>query len=74
VGAKLGDGLERIHYSIMRGAYYKTRSGRLTPCSIMAILSALRAVDSRWVMKITDLVLCPVGPRDIASTVSNTWF
>lgn len=45
-----------------------------TPCSIMAILSARRAVERRWVMKMTVFVLSPLSERASRSTVSNTRF
>ena len=45
-----------------------------TPFSIMAILSARRAVVSRWVIQITVLTRSPDGRRDTSSIVSNISF
>ncbi len=46
---------------------------KLTPCSIMAILSARRAVAKRCVMNMTVFFRSPLG-RDICSIVSKTCF
>ena len=45
-----------------------------TPFSIIAILSARRAVVSRWVIQITVLTRSPDGRRDTSSIVSNMSF
>jgi hypothetical protein len=46
---------------------------QLTPFSIIATLSARRAVESRWVINITVFNLSPVCARDILVMVSNIW-
>lgn len=45
-----------------------------TPFCIIAILSARRAVDRRCVIKITLLILSPVGAHETRATVSKTRF
>ena len=52
----------------------KKKEVTLTPFSIMAILSARRAVVSRWVIQITVLTRSPDGSRDTSSIVSNISF
>lgn len=75
VGEKQKKGLSIIsNINDRRGFTVKSRR---TPCSIIAILSALRAVDRRCVMKMTVFVFLPVPlrpslpERQISSSVSN---
>jgi hypothetical protein len=68
MGSEFSDSL-LAHQNV---SYSTTVSARkLTPFSIIATLSARRAVESRWVINITVLSLSPVGVLEILFIVSK---